>query len=108
AADRAYGSVRAPAEGTMLTVMREMASCIASELAHLPPDRARLLHDVDDAEQNALLASILEKAIAAGEDSVRRGPEMLPVLAEAGVVDAGGYGVTVIFAGIVAALRGDE
>jgi DAK2 domain fusion protein YloV len=108
AADRAYGSVRAPAEGTMLTVMREMASCIASELAHLPPERTRLGAEAPDSEQNELLASILEKAIEAGEDSVRRGPEMLPVLREAGVVDAGGYGVTVIFAGIVAALRGDE
>src|SRR3989442_11683409 len=39
AADRAYGSVRAPAEGTMLTVMREMAMCIASELAHMPDTR---------------------------------------------------------------------
>jgi len=108
ATDRAYGSVRAPAEGTMLTVMREMASCIASELAHLPAEQTRLGAGAGDAEQNAVLAAILEKAIAAGEDSVKRGPEMLPVLAEAGVVDAGGYGVTVIFAGIVAALRGDE
>jgi uncharacterized protein len=38
---------------------------------------------------------------------VRRGPELLPVLREAGVVDAGGYGVIVIFAGVVAALRGE-
>ena len=37
-----------------------------------------------------------------------RRPELLAVLREAGVVDAGGYGLTVIFAGIVAALRGDE
>src|SRR4051794_19749704 len=108
AADRAYGSVRSPAEGTMLTVMREMALAIASELAHLAPDETRLGPDADAAEQNALIASILEKAIAAGEESVKRGPELLPVLREAGVVDAGGYGVTVIFAGIVAALRGDE
>ncbi len=36
---------------------------------------------------------------------MRRGPELLPALREAGVVDAGGYGVTTIFAGIVAALR---
>ena len=38
---------------------------------------------------------------------MRRGPDLLPVLREAGVVDAGGYGVIVIFAGVVAALRGD-
>ena len=45
--------------------------------------------------------------VAAGEASLRRGPDLLPVLREAGVVDAGGYGVIVIFAGVVAALRGD-
>jgi dihydroxyacetone kinase-like predicted kinase len=39
---------------------------------------------------------------------VKRGPELLPVLKEAGVVDAGGYGVTIVFAGIVAALRGTD
>lgn len=108
ASDRAYSSVRSPAEGTMLTVMREMALAIASEIAHLPHSETRLGADADPAEQNQLLASILEKAIVAGEQSVKRGPELLPVLAEAGVVDAGGYGVTVVFAGIVAALRGDE
>ena len=108
AADRAYSSVRAPAEGTILTVMREMAARIASELAHLPPGETRLGPDADPEQQNALLAAILEKAIESGEESVKRGPELLPVLREAGVVDAGGYGVTVVFAGIVAALRGGE
>jgi DAK2 domain fusion protein YloV len=108
AADRAYASVRDPAEGTILTVMREMAARIVSEIAHLPDAQRRLEPDADDSVQNEMLASILEKAIESGEDSVRRGPEMLAVLREAGVVDAGGYGVTIIFAGIVAALRGSE
>jgi uncharacterized protein len=108
AADRAYASVRDPAEGTILTVMREMAARIASEIAHLPDEQRRLEPDADDSLQNEMLASILEKAIESGEDSVRRGPEMLAVLRDAGVVDAGGYGVTIIFAGIVAALRGAE
>ena len=44
----------------------------------------------------------------AGQDSVKRGPELLAALRDAGVVDAGGYGLTIIFAGVVAALRGDE
>ena len=48
------------------------------------------------------------RALDAGEESVKRGPELLPVLREAGVVDAGGYGLTVMFAGVVAALRGDD
>jgi len=106
AADRGYGSVREPAEGTMLTVMREMASSIASELAHMADPRLRPGATAD--EQNAALADILERAIVAGEESVRRGPELLPALRDAGVVDSGGYGVTIIFAGIVAALRGTD
>ena len=44
----------------------------------------------------------------AGQDSVKRGPELLAALRDAGVVDAGGYGLTIMFAGVVAALRGDE
>ncbi|HEU4659014.1 MAG TPA: DAK2 domain-containing protein [Capillimicrobium sp.] len=106
AADRGYGSVREPAEGTMLTVMREMASRIATEIAHMPDPR--LGPEATPEEQNAAIADILERAIEAGEASVKRGPELLPVLREVGVVDAGGYGVTIIFAGIVAALRGTE
>jgi DAK2 domain fusion protein YloV len=106
AAQRAYASVREPAEGTMLTVVREMAACAATELAHMANNR--LGPDADPALQNEVIAEILERAIAAGEASVKRGPELLPVLREAGVVDAGGYGVTIVFAGIVAALRGTD
>jgi hypothetical protein len=55
-----------------------------------------------------MLAYVLEHALDAGQASVKRGPELLPVLRDAGVVDAGGYGLTVIFAGVIAALRGTE
>jgi uncharacterized protein len=106
AAQRAYASVREPAEGTMLTVMRDMAAAVASELAHMPDPRLR--PDADPRDQNRRIADILERAIVAGEQSVKRGPELLPVLKEAGVVDAGGYAVTVVFAGVVAALRGEQ
>ena len=105
ASDRAYGSVRRPAEGTILTVVREMAHRIATELAHMP--QTRLTDDSVPDEQDALLALLLESAIDAGEESVKRGPELLPVLREAGVVDAGGYGLVIMFAGVVAALRGE-
>ena len=105
-AQRAYDSVRAPAEGTMLTVVRDMATSVASELAHMP--EPRLAAEADAAVQNRLIADVLERAVVAGEASLRRGPDLLPVLREAGVVDAGGYGVIVILAGVVAALRGDE
>jgi DAK2 domain fusion protein YloV len=106
AADQAYGSVREPAEGTILTVVREMAHRVASEIAHMP--ESRLDPDASADQQDRLLAEVLERAVAAGEESVKRGPELLPVLREAGVVDAGGYGLTVAFAGIVAALRGSD
>jgi uncharacterized protein len=105
AADRAYGSVREPAEGTILTVVREMAARVASEIAHM--NEPRLRTRVADDEQDALIAHVLERALDAGQASVNRGPELLPILREAGVVDAGGYGLTIIFAGVVAALRGD-
>jgi hypothetical protein len=106
AANRAYASVRDPAEGTILTTMREMAQAMSSNVAHL--ERPRLPSSAHHDEQNAALAQVLEAALGAGQDSVRRGPDLLPVLREAGVVDAGAHGLTVIFAGVIAALRGDE
>jgi DAK2 domain fusion protein YloV len=106
AADRAYDSVREPAEGTILTVVREMAHRVASELAHMR--EPRLEQGDSDERQDTLLAEVLERALDAGQSSVRRGPDLLPVLREAGVVDAGGFGLTVIFAGVVAALRGAD
>jgi DAK2 domain fusion protein YloV len=104
AAERAYGSVRAPAEGTILTVMREMAAGATSQIAHM--SEPRLTDRVDDRRQDEILAEVLEAALDAGQDSVRRSPELLEVLRRAGVVDAGGYGLTILFAGMVAALRG--
>src|SRR5919198_922682 len=103
AADRAYDSVRDPAEGTILTVVREMAHRVASELAHM--DEPRLTQS-DAERQDALIADVLERALDAGQQSVRRGPDLLPILREAGVVDAGGHGLPVLFAGVLAALRG--
>ena len=104
AADQAYGSVRDPAEGTILTVVREMAHRVASDLAHMP--NGRLAPAAGDDEQNAVIAEVIERALDAGQESVKRGPELLPVLRDAGVVDAGGYALTVLLAGIIGALRG--
>ncbi len=106
AADQAYGSVREPAEGTILTVVREMAHRVASELAHMP--ETRLGPESSDEQQDALAADVIERALEAGKESVERGPDLLPVLRDAGVVDAGGYGLTVLLAGIAGALRGSE
>jgi DAK2 domain fusion protein YloV len=106
AAQRAYSSVRQPAEGTILTVMREMATSVATEIAHMGD--TRLGAEGDPAQQNALIADVLERALRAGEEAVRRGPEQLAVLRESGVVDAGGHALTVIIAGVIAALRGTD
>ena len=106
ASDRAYQSVRKPAEGTILTVVREMAHRIATELAHMPD--TRLDPEAPAEQQDRVLADILERAVEEGEASVARTPELLPVLRDAGVVDAGGHALTVIFAGVIAALRGAD
>jgi uncharacterized protein len=108
AADAAYESVREPAEGTMLTVFREMAHSLTRQLAHLEADKQRLGRDVSEERQDEILAEVLERAIADGERAVARTPEQLDVLRESGVVDAGGHGLVLILAGVVAGLRGDD
>jgi DAK2 domain fusion protein YloV len=75
ASDAAYQAVMRPVEGTILTVVRE-----ASEAA------------TEATSRGASLLEVLEAAKARGADALSRTPEMLPVLKEAGVVDAGGTG----------------
>src|SRR4051794_16674248 len=106
AADAAYDSVRDPAEGTMLSAVRAMARRVAHELAHM--DKSRLGPDATPEEQDALLAEGLQEALEAAMEAVERGPEQLAVLRDAGVVDAGAYGLAVIVAGCLAALRGES
>jgi DAK2 domain fusion protein YloV len=106
AATRAYDSVRSPAEGTILTVAREMAHGVAAEVRR-DPDAAQLAPDTPPEAQDRAIAAALERAVAAGQVSVERGPELLAALRDAGVVDAGGHGLTILFAGVIAALRGD-
>jgi hypothetical protein len=71
------------------------------ESTELPPDAS-------PAQQDQMLALLLEEAVRDGERAVERTPEQLEVLREAGVVDAGAYGLVVILAGVIAGLRGDE
>src|SRR5918992_3618874 len=92
AKERAYGAVQNPVEGTMLTVIKDAAAA------------ARLC--VEQGEQNLL--EVLRAATQEARTSVRRTPELLDVLKEAGVVDAGGLGVAVILDSIRAALSGEE
>jgi DAK2 domain fusion protein YloV len=104
AVDQAYGSVREPVEGTILTVAREMGVQIASDLARMSD--ARLPADASAEMQNAVIAALVGRALEAGEGSLRRGPDLLPALRRAGVVDAGGYALTLVFGGIIGALTG--
>jgi DAK2 domain fusion protein YloV len=86
----AYQDVKVPVEGTMLTVVREMA---------------------EEAESLAAgglgVAEALELVIARGEDAVARTPEMLDKLRDAGVVDAGGVGLVEIARGVWHGLTGE-
>ena len=86
ASDAAYRAVRQPVEGTMLTVIRELA-----EEAEDPRNAA-----LEPAE---LLTMLVER----GEDALARTPDQLAVLREAGVVDAGGAGLLELVRGIAAA-----
>ncbi|MDP6606277.1 MAG: DAK2 domain-containing protein [Dehalococcoidia bacterium] len=82
AAEAAYGAVAEPVEGTMLTVIREAAAAAGAT------------------PQDATLGDVLEVADTEAEASVERTPTLLPKLAEAGVVDAGGLGVSLLLAGM--------
>lgn len=103
AARRGYDSVRQPVEGTVLTVVREMAGAAAHAVAQLAP--TELGTPVDEDMQSIALAAVLGEAIAAGQRALDEGPELLAALKEAGVVDAGGFGLLVMFAGVIRTLR---
>ena len=91
ASDTAYRAVKRPVEGTMLTVIREMAEeSEKKEHRRVPP------------------ADLLRAVLAAGEDAVARTPELLDVLRNAGVVDAGGAGLVEIARGMVHGATGEE
>jgi uncharacterized protein len=103
AARAARGAVAEPVEGTILTVIDEMARS-AEKLA----GQRALGDDAGDEEQNALLAEMLSVVLEAGEEAVRRTPDQLDVLAEAETVDAGAYALVVIVRGMIAGLLGDD
>ncbi|MFL5945204.1 MAG: DAK2 domain-containing protein [Gaiellaceae bacterium] len=88
ASDAAYRAVRQPVEGTMLTVIRELA---------------------EEAERNvdAGHAELLNAVVRHGEGTVTRTQEQLDVLREAGVVDAGGAGLLELVRGLASAVSGE-
>lgn len=89
AAEAAYGAVMRPVEGTILTVTRESAES-ASEAAGGGAD----------------LCATVEAALSGGHESLARTPEMLPVLKQAGVVDAGGAGLLLLFDAALSVIDG--
>jgi DAK2 domain fusion protein YloV len=86
AADTAYRGVVRPVEGTILTVIKDVAA--AAEHVHVHDPRG----------QN--LRYLLKEIVAAANASVERTPELLPVLKKAGVVDSGGKGLAVLLEGM--------
>lgn len=89
AATTAYASVPTPVEGTMLTVMRDGATAAEAAAAV----RAEIDH-------------VMATFVTAAHASVERTPELLPRLRDAGVVDAGGLGIAVLFEGVKHGLAG--
>jgi DAK2 domain fusion protein YloV len=88
ASTASYQAVGEPVEGTMLSVMRA-----AAEAVHLAQGSP---------------VTILSSAFAAAEKALAHTPEQLPILKEAGVVDAGGQGVVAFLAGALGYLNGTE
>ncbi|MCE9646570.1 MAG: DAK2 domain-containing protein [Chloroflexi bacterium] len=91
ARDTAYKGVVRPVEGTILTVIKEVA--IAAEAA---------LGSAKDAVE------ILEVAVKAADEAVRKTPDLLPVLKQAGVVDSGGKGLFFILEGMLRHVYGES
>ena len=89
--EAAYKAVMKPKEGTILTVAKSMAK------------EAR-----KQADAGAELLELIVAVIGAGEKMLQKTPELLPVLKEAGVVDAGGAGLIVIYKGFKMAMDGEE
>ncbi len=87
----AYKAVTKPKEGTILTVMRAMSE-----------------HAVSIESKNMAIDEFFNSVLEAGEEMLRKTPDMLPVLKQAGVVDAGGRGLLVVFQGFYHVLLGTE
>lgn len=86
----AYRAVMKPREGTILTVSKACAE-----------GAEKAAQGADD------ILEIMEQALSDGDDMLERTPDMLDVLKQAGVVDAGGAGLLVIYRGYLSALRGE-
>ena len=93
AADTAYKAVMKPKEGTILTVIKAGAE-----------KSVELLMEGESQD----MVAFAEEVVAYMEDTLKRTPDMLPVLKQAGVVDSGGEGLMTFVRGALAALQGKE
>lgn len=91
ARDTAYKGVVKPVEGTILTVIKEIA--VATEA-------------VRGSAKDAI--EVLEVAVKAADEAVKKTPELLPVLKQAGVVDSGGKGLFFILEGMLRHVYGES
>lgn len=91
-AEVAYKAVMKPKEGTILTVARVVAEDAMAQARKDPEDYEALI--------NVMLTS--------GEAILKKTPDMLPALKQAGVVDSGGRGLMYIYQGYAAVLRGED
>lgn len=89
--EAAYKAVMKPKEGTILTVAKGMAKEARKQV-----------------DSGANLLALIDAVIEAGTKTLKKTPELLPVLKEAGVVDAGGAGLIVIYKGFKMAIDGEE
>ena len=87
----AYKGMSNPVEGTMLTVIKDIATAVQAEVAG------------DDGD----VVAVMETAVNAAGESVANTPNLLEVLRQAGVVDAGGQGLHTIFDGALRYLKGE-
>ena len=91
ARDMAYASVQNPVEGTMLTVLREVAKEASLQ-----------------SKAGASICEAFDPLIEAAYISVNQTPDQLPVLKEGGVVDSGGYGIEILLRGMALGLAGRD
>ncbi|HEX6593895.1 MAG TPA: DAK2 domain-containing protein [Bacillota bacterium] len=87
----AYKAVMKPVEGTILTVAKDAAN-----------------KAMEEARKEVDIVTLMEAVVKEAKASLRRTPDLLPVLKEVGVVDSGGQGLVTIYEGFLAALKGEE
>lgn len=87
----AYKAVMKPVEGTILTVAKDAAN-----------------KGVEVAESTTDIIKVMEAIVEESKASLKRTPDLLPVLKEVGVVDSGGQGLVYVYEGFLACLKGEE